>query len=150
VIVLDRAKFSILLVNKEGAGHGWLEREIVALLQVFHDIVFMSSRLVRSESIKPFLGHISTWLDINSMIPRLVYGRWCEVSSLKTILYLWYWAGMWINEGFHILFMAMAVLMIVFDQIARILAVTVVIQEAFHSLMGKGFFNIQEVSPLWL
>src|SRR6266404_563617 len=81
-IVLYRVEFAILLVYKEGAGHGRLGRADIALSKVISNIIFQGSGFIRSEAIDRTFPKCGARDKINGMIPRLVL--WEAMGGLFT------------------------------------------------------------------
>src|SRR6266404_9259777 len=92
VIVLYRAEFAILLVNKEeGTGHGQLGRVDITTTKVVRNIIFQGSGFTRSEAIDRTFPKCGARDKINDMIPRLVLwetmGRlFAEYLSVHAVL----------------------------------------------------------------
>src|SRR6266403_5111012 len=91
-IVLYRAEFAILLVDKEeGTGHGRLGRADITTTKVVHNIIFQGSGFIRSEVIDRTFPKCGTRDKINGMIPRLVLweamgGLFAEHFSIYAVL----------------------------------------------------------------
>src|SRR6266404_5234096 len=91
-IVLYRAEFAILLVDKEeGAGHGRLGRADITTAKVVHNIIFQGSGFIRSEAVDQTFPKCGARDKINGMIPRLVLweamgGLFTEYFSVHAVL----------------------------------------------------------------
>src|SRR5882762_5537318 len=80
-IVLYRAEFAILLVDKEeGTGHGRLGGADITTTKVVHNIILQGSSFIRSEVVDRTFPKCGARDKINGMIPRLVL--WEAMGSL--------------------------------------------------------------------
>jgi len=92
VIVLYRAEFAILLVDKEeGTGQGRLGRADITTTKVVHNIILQGNGFIRSEAIDRAFPKGGARDKINGMIPRLVLweamgGLFAEYFSVHVVL----------------------------------------------------------------